>query len=810
MSPKFSQNGFIALVSTLIISAVLLSLMFTTSTASFYARFDALASEYKRTALGLAESCANAGLLKIAQNYDYSTTTDQNYVPGKGVRVDVGEQSCYIQNIIYSDVGVATKTATILTSAQFPSVSGAWSNSKVKATVQNPTAAIVIIPPTCNSFTISPTGQISSGSQVTLAWDVTNAERIVVNRITSTSTTLIASTTSPIGSVVDTPVESATYVGIASGSAGIQTMCTPASIAVKPTVGECADTVVMFDRSGSLFNNPDDPYKEGVAIKSLISFYDQLSTSLIGIGSFGGIESATSVASVPTTTPNGWPGWLSTSHGVATSSGAVGAFFAGQNSATSSVNQWSGSVNGLTDNGVFATDSVNGHLQAYLQFGLNVPTNATINGVEVTLNAKTSLVSTSTGLKQPTQNGNPNEWGNPSNAFVSDNFYASTNDDDDDEGYRNFNFNIPAGATISGIEVKLEARQEGTSCQLQSRLSWDDGDNFVTRLSATPASSDTTLTYGSPTSTWGRTWSSNDFSNSNFALEVRYNRAGGGCGSNDDIFLDQARVNVYYTQPSTITATLSSNNGISWTGSSIVSGNLPGVLTPFTLGGPTNTWGIPWTSANIGNLAVRLQNNIAALGTTSLDSITARVYYTSTSTYLYNVVDQGLRVQSSNSVGSQIDVGIQKANAELNSIRHVSNPLTGKYPKKVLILISDGDANTPSGNPQTKTIAAARVATTSTSNVDSATTTIFTISYGAPNSTAQQLMTTVASKPEYAFTAPSTAAMIGIFDTIGNAVCPAASAPSAPLPVPNAPPAPPLPTNLTIGSWDEIINITAP
>ena len=62
-----TQRGFVALMSVIIISAILLLYVFGLGASSFFARFDSLDSENQRIALGKAESCAQAALLKIAQ-----------------------------------------------------------------------------------------------------------------------------------------------------------------------------------------------------------------------------------------------------------------------------------------------------------------------------------------------------------------------------------------------------------------------------------------------------------------------------------------------------------------------------------------------------------------------------------------------------------------------------------------------------------------------------------------------------------------------------------------------------------------------
>lgn len=67
-----AQRGFVALMSVIIISAILLTMLFTLNMASFFARYDALASENKRVSLGLAEACMEAAKLKIAQDSVYT------------------------------------------------------------------------------------------------------------------------------------------------------------------------------------------------------------------------------------------------------------------------------------------------------------------------------------------------------------------------------------------------------------------------------------------------------------------------------------------------------------------------------------------------------------------------------------------------------------------------------------------------------------------------------------------------------------------------------------------------------------------
>src|SRR5581483_11572853 len=66
------EGGYIALISAIIITLVLFALTFSVSSSGYFSRFNSLNGELKRVSLGLAESCENVALLKLAQNYDYT------------------------------------------------------------------------------------------------------------------------------------------------------------------------------------------------------------------------------------------------------------------------------------------------------------------------------------------------------------------------------------------------------------------------------------------------------------------------------------------------------------------------------------------------------------------------------------------------------------------------------------------------------------------------------------------------------------------------------------------------------------------
>lgn len=81
---KQTPRGFVALMSVIIISVILLLYVFGLGALSFFARFDSLDSENKRISLGLAESCVSAALLKIAQDSTYAPAASGDSVTVSG------------------------------------------------------------------------------------------------------------------------------------------------------------------------------------------------------------------------------------------------------------------------------------------------------------------------------------------------------------------------------------------------------------------------------------------------------------------------------------------------------------------------------------------------------------------------------------------------------------------------------------------------------------------------------------------------------------------------------------------------------
>jgi len=86
MEPKIYQQGYVALISAIIISAVLILISVGASATGFFSRFNVLDGEYKERGNQLAEACVDSELLRLAQNSGDTTTGN----------VSVGTGSCTV------------------------------------------------------------------------------------------------------------------------------------------------------------------------------------------------------------------------------------------------------------------------------------------------------------------------------------------------------------------------------------------------------------------------------------------------------------------------------------------------------------------------------------------------------------------------------------------------------------------------------------------------------------------------------------------------------------------------------------------
>lgn len=164
----------------------------------------------------------------------------------------------------------------------------------------------------------------------------------------------------------------------------------------------------------------------------------------------------------------------------------------------------------------------------------------------------TAASAADTGYKSPLSTNNPNDWTNPNNAFSSNNSYATGKDDSatNEQGYDTFGFGVPAGSTINGIEVKVEAKSSDTSgCRLEVDLSKDGGANWGNDADTSSLTgSDVVYTLGGASDLWGTTWSATSVDDFNFSARLRIDdTTGNDCDDAATISIDHVQAIVHYT-----------------------------------------------------------------------------------------------------------------------------------------------------------------------------------------------------------------------------------------------------------------------
>ena len=168
-------------------------------------------------------------------------------------------------------------------------------------------------------------------------------------------------------------------------------------------------------------------------------------------------------------------------------------------------------------------------------------------------------------MKAPTSNGavtagsgdNNGFETNPGNAYTSNNAYAvdknsgtTTSSSPADAGkdrhlFFNYSFGVPTGATVLGIEVRLEAKVDNTSGSpmMVVQLSPDGGATWTAaRATAKLTKADAFYTLGTASDTWGRTWTAAELSNTAFRVRITDVAA----ATNRTFSLDQVAVRVSY------------------------------------------------------------------------------------------------------------------------------------------------------------------------------------------------------------------------------------------------------------------------
>jgi hypothetical protein len=238
------------------------------------------------------------------------------------------------------------------------------------------------------------------------------------------------------------------------------------------------------------------------------------------------------------------------------------------------------------------------------------------------------------GFRSPTANaadsgGDGNGFeSSPGNAQADDTAFAADNNSGTGTGtsctssskdrhrFFNYGFAVPTGSTINGIEVRLDARADSTSSspKMCVQLSWDGGTTWTTaKQTGTLGTNVATFTLGSPTDTWGRTWSAANFADASFRVRV----IDVSSSTSRDFFLDWVAV-----RPSLTLAGPPTLSVVSVSPATVVGGNPSTGTATLTAAAPAGGAVVSLSSSNTGVATVPGSVTVAAGATSATFTIT--------------------------------------------------------------------------------------------------------------------------------------------------------------------------------------------
>jgi hypothetical protein len=147
---------------------------------------------------------------------------------------------------------------------------------------------------------------------------------------------------------------------------------------------------------------------------------------------------------------------------------------------------------------------------------------------------------------------------NPSGATDDDTAFALDTDSGSGTGtsctgsgkdrhrFRDYGFALSAGASIKGIQVRLDAHADSTSGapRMCVQLSADGGSSWTSaKTTATLTTAQATYLLGSATDRWGKTWSTTNVGNTQFRVRV----VNVASSTARDFSLDWVVVKIHYT-----------------------------------------------------------------------------------------------------------------------------------------------------------------------------------------------------------------------------------------------------------------------
>lgn len=215
-------------------------------------------------------------------------------------------------------------------------------------------------------------------------------------------------------------------------------------------------------------------------------------------------------------------------------------------------------------------------------WGIILLTDGASNVAPYTTTTTTTTSSSDTGFNSCSNNAAVTSSAGDNNGFQSNASAACSNGgsyaEDVDSGnntttgncantgkdkHRYYDFNLSSeipssGATVTGIEVRLDAWTTGTPAtrQMCVELSWDGGSSWTAVKTQNLTGSETSYYLGNSSDGWGRSWTRSELTNSNFRVRITDISNSGST----DFRLDYLATKVYYDTSSSTTTYAFDNN----------------------------------------------------------------------------------------------------------------------------------------------------------------------------------------------------------------------------------------------------------
>jgi len=166
--------------------------------------------------------------------------------------------------------------------------------------------------------------------------------------------------------------------------------------------------------------------------------------------------------------------------------------------------------------------------------------------------ADTGWVTAGTGT---TSGSGDKSWVNASNVTADDASYAQVTNIDEEESSNllvghNFGLSVPSGATIDGIEIKIEwyGGSPRSTIDNIAKLRKGGSSSGIDNNSKNnnPSFSAQTVTYGNSTDLWGTTWSDAQVTAEDFGFE--FGVVEDENDDNNEVYVDYIAVKVHYTE----------------------------------------------------------------------------------------------------------------------------------------------------------------------------------------------------------------------------------------------------------------------